>query len=131
MTAVADTRLLLTLEFPPNEEIKKRAEVLVQREIARRLLAPSIVLAEFVRIAGSRIGGEAARVRIRFLKDMGMRVLNLGEREALAAGSLLLAHRDIPIADALIASAVKTGDAEYVITDDPHHKTMGIKTRWM
>ena len=53
-----------------------------------RLLAASIVLAEFVGSPAPRIGGEAALVRIRFLKDMGMRVLNLGEREALAAGSL-------------------------------------------
>ena len=32
MTGVADTRLLLTLEFPPTEETKKRTEDLVQRE---------------------------------------------------------------------------------------------------
>jgi predicted nucleic acid-binding protein len=131
LPAVVDTRLLLTLEFPPNEETKKRAEILVEREIAHRLLAPSIVLAEFVRVAGSRIGGDAALVRIRLLKERGMRVLALGEREALAAGSLLLAHRDVPIADALIASAVKIGEAEYVVTDDPHYKTLGIRTRWM
>jgi hypothetical protein len=31
---------------------------------------------------------------------------------------LLLAHRNVPIADVVIASFVKTGIAEYVLTDD-------------
>jgi len=56
---VADTRLLLTLEFPPDEETKKLAEDLVSKEITRRLLFPSVVLAEFIKVAGPRIGKEA------------------------------------------------------------------------
>jgi hypothetical protein len=30
----------------------------------------------------------------------------------------------------LIGSFVKTGAGEYVVTDDPHYKALGIKTRW-
>ena len=130
MTGVADTRLLLTLEFPPSVEVKKQVEELTQKEIAKRLLAPSIVLTEFIKIAGPRIGKEGAKTRLRLLKEKGMRVAPLEETEGIAAGDLLLSHQDVPTADALIGSLVKTGTAEYVLTDDPHYKTLGIKTRW-
>lgn len=130
MTGVADTRLLLTLEFPPSEETKKKVEELTSKEIAGHLLAPSIILSEFLKIAGPRMGEDAAKVRLRLLKDRGMRTIPLGQEEALAAGSLLLSHQNVPIADALIASFVKLGTAEYVVTDDPHFKTIGIRTKW-
>lgn len=130
MTGVADTRLLLTLEFPPDEDIKRRAVAFAEKEIAKRLLAPSIILTEFVKIAGARVGEDAARTRLRLLKDRGMRTVALDEDEALTAGSLLLSHQNVPIPDALIASFVKTGVAEYVVTDDSHYKILGIRTKW-
>jgi predicted nucleic acid-binding protein len=121
---------LLTLEFPPTEEIRIKAADFVEKEIARHLLAPSIILTEFIEIAGARIGEDAAKTRIRLLRERGMRTVALDEEEALVAGSLLLSHRNVPIADALIASFVKTGVAEYVVTDDPHLKELGIRTKW-
>jgi hypothetical protein len=60
-----------------------------------------------------------------------MRTVALDEKEALAAGSLLLSHQNVPIADALIASFVRTGVAEYVVTDDPHYRTLGVRTKWL
>jgi len=131
LTGAADTRLLLTLEFPPSLETKKQVEELTQREIGKHLLAPSIILTEFIKIAGPRIGKEGAKTRLRLLKERGMRVVALEQREAMVAGDLLLSHQDVPTADALIASLVKTGAAEYVLTDDPHYKALGIKTRWL
>ena len=130
MTSVADTRLLLTLEFPSTDDKGARTERFLEKEIARRMLVPSIVLTEFIEYAGARIGEDAARTRIRVLKEKGTKTVPLGEQNALIAGSLLLSHRNVPIADALIASFVKIGVAEYVITDDPHFKSMGIKTKW-
>jgi hypothetical protein len=130
LTGVADTRLLITLEFPPTPETKKMVEDLAQKEIAKHLLAPSIILTEFIKIAGPRMGRDAARTRLRLLRDRGMRTVALEEDEAMVAGDLLLSHHDIPTADALITSFVKTGVAEYVVTDDPHYKILGIKTRW-
>ena len=88
MTGVADTRLLLTLEFPPSEEAKKKIQDLTKKEIARHLLAPSIILAEFLKIASPRMGEDAARIKVRLLKDMGMRTMPLDEEEALVAGSM-------------------------------------------
>ena len=131
MTAVADAPLLLTLQFPPSKEIAERVEEAISREVVGRLLAPSIVLTEFVKIAGARIGESAALLRLNLLKERGMRVIPLGEELALVAGRLLLSHPDVPIADALIASLVKIGEAEYVITDDPHYQDMKVRTKWV
>ena len=131
MTSVADTRLLLTLEFPPTEALGAKVERFVEKEIARQLFAPSIVLTEFIKYAGARIGEDAARTRLRVLKEKGLRTVPLAEKDALTAGSLLLANANVPIADALIASFVKNGAAEYVVTDDLHFKTLGVKTKWI
>ena len=131
MTSVTDTRLLLTLEFPPTEALGLKVERFVEKEAARQLLAPSIILTEFIKYGGSRIGEDAVRTRLRVLKEKGLRIVPIAEKDALVAGSLLLANPNVPIADALVASFVKNGAAEYVITNDPHFKTLGVKTRWI
>jgi predicted nucleic acid-binding protein len=131
LTSIADTRLFLTLEFPPTEVLGSKIENFIEKEIARQLFSPSIVLTEFIKLAGARIGKDAAITRINLLKDKGLKILPLDEKIALIAGTLLLSHANVPIADALIASYVKNGVAEYVITDDIHFKTLGIKTKWI
>jgi predicted nucleic acid-binding protein len=131
LTSIADTRLLLTLEFPPSKEIAAKAEDFIEKETTRQLLVPSIVITEFIKYAGARIGEDAAMTRIRLLKEKGLKIANLDEKNALTAGSLLLAHPNVPIADALIASFVKNGSAECVVTDDLHFKTLGVKTKWI
>ena len=102
-----------------------------EKEVKGHLLAPSIVLTEFVEIAGAKIGEEAAKTRLRLLKERGMQTLPLDEKQALVAGSLHLAHRNVPLADAVIASYVKSGAAEYVVTDDVHFRALGVKIRWI
>ncbi len=131
MTSVADSRLLLTLEFPPNPEAKVKIRDLFEKELRGRMLAPSIVLTEFIKHAGAKIGEDAAKTKIRLLKDMGLQIVALDEECALVAGSLLLSKQDTPIADALIASLVKNSLADYVLTDDTHFKELGIKTKWI
>ncbi len=131
MTAVADTRLLLTLQFPPSKETKLRVEKTISSELASRLIAPSVVCTEFVKIAGARIGQSAAELRLDLLKERGMKLTPITEEMALTAGRLLLSHQDVPIADALIASPVKMGEAQYVVTDDAHYQTLRIRTKWI
>ena len=131
MTAVADTRLLLTLQFPPTKELKARIEEIITRELAGRLVAPSVVSTEFLKIAGARIGESTAELRLNLLKERGMKVIPITEEMALIAGRLLLSHQDVPIEDDLIASPVKMGDAQYVVTDDPHYQTLKIRTKWI
>ncbi len=131
LTGVADTRLLLTLQFPPDNQTRSKIEETIARELAGRLISPSIVLTEFLKIAGSRIGEATARLRLNLLKERGLRIVSLTEDMALLAGKMLMTHQDVPIADALIATPVKLGDAEYVVTDDPHYRTLGIRTKWI
>ena len=129
LTSVADTRFLLTLQFPPDKETAKNVENLLNRELSDGLIAPAIVLTEFMKLAGAKIGEEAALSRINLLKSRGMRIAPLTERICVNAGNLLLAKRNIPIADALIASFVKLREGEYVITDDPDYDELGINTK--
>lgn len=131
MTSVADTRLLIFLEFPANQEMASRTREFFKKELRGKLLAPSIILTEFVEIAGAKIGEEAAKTRLRMLKERGMETMPVNEENALIAGTLLLSHRNVSTADAIIASYVKTGAAEYVVTDDPHFKALGVKTKWL
>jgi predicted nucleic acid-binding protein len=130
MTSAADTRLLLTLQFPPDEEIRDMVRTFIQKEIARGIIVPSIVLSEFVKIAGSRIGIQAAFGTINTLKEHGMKVRSIDEHLAMEAGKLLLKHRDVPFADALIAAFTFSKIAEYVLSDDPHFEVLGSKTKW-
>lgn len=100
-------------------------------ELKQQVIVPTIVLTEFIKIAGIKIGQEAAKNRIRQLKERGLQIVSLDENHSLTAGSLLLLNGNIPIADAIIASYVINGDADYVLTDDPHYKTLNIKTKWL
>ena len=131
MTSVADTRLLGFLEFPPNEEIRERTRDFFEKELRKKVVLPTIVLTEFIKVAGIKFGEEGAKNRIRQLKEKGLQIVPLNEEQALTAGHLLLSYQNVPIGDAIIASVVKTGVADYVLTDDPHFKALGIKTKWL
>ena len=131
MTSVGDTRLLIELEFPSREESGLKIRDLLEKEIEKKLLIPSIVIAEFIEIAGAEIGVDAAKTRIRIIKEKGAKIIAIDEEAAIVAGCLHLNNRNVPIADALIASFVKNGVAQYVITDDPHFKTLNVKTKWV
>lgn len=94
------------------------------------IILPSIVLAEFVKIAGSKIGMQAAVGTINMLRERGMKVRPIDEELGLEAGKLLLKHGNVPFADSLIAAFTSIKIAEHVLSDDPHFKILGIKTRW-
>lgn len=130
MTAVADTRLLLTLQFPPDDIVKNKVQTLIQKEITHGITLPSIVLSEFLKIAGSRIGIQATTRTINILKERGMKVRSIDEELAMEAGKLLIKHTSVPFADSLIAAFVSTKIAEYVLSDDPHFNILGTKMRW-
>jgi predicted nucleic acid-binding protein len=130
MTAVADTRLLLTMQFPPDEMTNHKIRAFVQKELGRGIILPSISLTEFLKVAGAKIGVQSAIRTINILKERGMRVKPIDEDLALEAGKLLVKSRNVPFADALIAAFVSNGIAEYVLTDDPHFIILGSKTKW-
>jgi predicted nucleic acid-binding protein len=119
------------MEFPATPETGRKARDFFEKELKQKVLVPTVVLAEFIEVAGARIGEEAARTRIRLLEQRGVQIVPFDEPHALKTGSILLSNRRIPLADAIIASYIKTGEADYVLTDDPHFKTLNIKTKWI
>jgi len=131
MTSVCDTRLLITFRFPPSEETKQKITKLVQRELGERLLVPSIVLAEYVKVASKKVGVEAAITHIHELESRGIIVTNINREIALEAGRLLAKYPNVPIADALLAASATVYSADHVVTNDPHFKKLGVKTQWI
>jgi predicted nucleic acid-binding protein len=123
--------MLIRLQFPANQVQDAQTRTFFEKELSGGLFAPTIVLTEFIEVAGTKIGKEAAENRLRVLKEKGLEIVELDEKTAFIAGELLLAHRNVPITDALIAAYVKTGEADYVLTDDPHFKTLNVKTKWL
>jgi hypothetical protein len=130
MTSVVDTRLLLALQFPSDRTTGEKIRIFIQKEMTRGIMLPTIALSEFVRIAGSRIGIQAALMTITTLKEHGMKVRAIDEQLALEGGKLLLKHGPVPLADSLIAAFTASNIAEYVLSDDPHFEDLGSKTRW-
>jgi len=129
--SVADTRILLTLQFPPDDAARDRVREFLQKEMAGGVvIIPSIVLSEFVKIAGARTGLQAAIRTIDMLKERGMKVRPIDEELALEAGRLLIKHREVPFADSLIAAFATSKIAAYILTDDPHFEILGSKTKW-
>lgn len=130
LTVVADTRLLLAFKFPPTKETKQRIVSLMEESLRRGLLVPSIVVTEFIKLAGKRLGEEAALI---FLKELTIRratIIAIDEKVAIEAGKLALRHWDVPIADILIGATTLVHHAEHIVSDDQHFKQMKLKTKW-
>ena len=119
-TSICDTSFLMTFRFPPTEDARQRVMRLMQRELGRHLLIPSIVLTEYMKIAGGRVGSEAALTHLNEIESRGATVIDLNKQIALEAGKLLNRDPDFPIADALLAASAVLHSAEYIITSDEH-----------
>jgi predicted nucleic acid-binding protein len=130
MTSVADTRFLLTFQFSPDEAPREKVRVLLQKELASGMVLPAIVLSEFVKVAGAKIGVQAAVRTIELLKERGMKVKPVDEEVTLEAGKMLLKHTNVPFADALVAAFTFCKIAQYVLSDDPHFQVLGCRTKW-
>jgi predicted nucleic acid-binding protein len=130
MTVVADTRFLVVFTFPSTDDEASKARELMHRSLRERLVVPSIVVAEYVKAAGKKIGRDGALTRLANLKEGGATVMGLDERTAVRAGDLLL-RRDVPIGDAIVAATALTARASHVLSDDPHLAALGIRTKWI
>lgn len=130
MTVIADTRFLIVFTFPSTEQEKGNIRELMHRALRERLIIPTVVIAEYIRTTGRKIGKESATTRIADLKESGAEIASLDEEIALRAGELLLRHGDKPMGDAIIAATALIKGASHVVSDDPHFKELGLKTRW-
>ena len=131
MSAVADTRFLLTFRFPPTPTVSREISSLLQTELSHGMIIPSIVLTEYLKAAGGRIGFEAALTDLNDLHTRGAEIVDIDREVAVEAGQLLLSFPRIPVADALIGATSNIRRAGYILTDDPHFRLMKMKTRWV
>lgn len=131
MTAVADTRFLIVHTFPSTEVERDSIRGLMHRCLRERLIIPTVVLTEYLRIAGKKIGRQRATARILQLRESGAEFIPLDEKTAFLAGNMLLENREKPIGDAIIAATLVGKGASYVISDDPDFEDFGVTTRWI
>jgi len=131
LTVVADTRFLLSFEFPPTKEAKQKMANLMGESLRCGLLLPSIVVTEFIKLAGNKLGEEAAFIFLKELKIRGASIVAIDESIATEAGKLALRHWDVPIADVLISATMIVHRAEHIVSDDQHFKDMKLKTKWI
>lgn len=129
MALILDTRFLIAHAFPPSDEERRSVATFLSRISKERLLIPSIAIVEFIKVAGTRLGAEQAGIKLKLWIARGAGVLSVDEETAFLAGKLALRHRDVPMADVIIGALAKQHKAA-VITDDPHFKTLNIKTVW-
>jgi len=126
---VLDTRFLLTHTFPPTEDDRRKLRDFSSKIAREGLIIPPVVIAEFMRLAGPRIGREAAEARLRLWISTCAKVLEVGEEESFIAGRMALSYRRVPLADILIGAVAKSLRAS-VVSDDPHFFELGVKTLW-
>lgn len=131
MTVVADTRFLLTFKFPPTKETKQKIANLMEESLRRGLLVPSIVLTEFIKVSGKKLGEEATLIFLKELTIRGATIVSIDESIATEAGKLALRHWDVPIADVIIGATTIVHRAEHIVSDDQHFREMKLKTRWL
>jgi len=129
LALIIDTRFLIAHTFPPSIEDKKRIERFTARILKEKLLVPNIVVVEYIKIAGRRIGKEAAKTRLNLWRNIGVEIVSLTEELSFKAGELALKHPQIPLADTMIATIASKHNAR-IVTDDHHYNILGAKTLW-
>jgi predicted nucleic acid-binding protein len=131
MTVVADTRFLIVHTFPSTNLERDKAAELMRYCLREGLIVPTVVIVEYVKIAGIKVGKEAALTRILNFADSGAEFSALDDATAKLAGELLLKNRDKPMGDAIIAATTLKRKAVFIVTDDPDYKFFGVSTRWL
>jgi len=129
---VIDARFLLAHYFADDEGTLSRTRArLAKLRRERRGVLPSIVMAEVANVVCRSGGRDEALTQLRALEHSGLEVVPLDVGLARDAGLLRCAHRELPMADCVIAAtALRLGGR--VVTDDPHFsKVKGLRTTWI
>ena len=132
MKEILDSRFLLTHYAAGDEDTLSRTRTkLAELRKGRRGILPSIVIAEVTNAVCRSDGRDKALAQMRALEHSGLEVVPLDAALARDAGFLRCAHRDLPIADCVIAvTALRLGGR--VVTNDPHFsKVKGLRTTWI
>lgn len=132
MKEILDSRLLLFHYASKDETVLSRTrEKLARLRRERRGVIPSVVVAEMTNLVCREGGREAALAQLRALEHSGLEIVPLDVSLARDAGLLRCAHRDLPMADCVIAATAIQLRGR-VVTDDPHFsKVKGLRTTWI
>jgi len=130
MALILDTRFLLTYTFPPTLNDKRKIKNFFYKIISEEdVFISPISIAEYLKIAGKIMGLTASEIMIRRFESAGVKVEPLTSEDGIRAGELSLKYPNIPLADLLIA-AITLRLKGKIVSDDPHFKTIGLKTIW-
>ena len=132
MREILDSRFLVTHYTTDDEQIllRTRAKLAALRR-ERRGVLPSIVIAEVMNAVCREGGRDKALAQLRALEHAGLEVVQLDPELARDAGLLKCMHRDLPMADCVIAATALRLEGR-VLTNDPHFsKVKGLRTIWI
>ena len=129
MVIVLDTRFLIAHTFPPSKEDREAIQRFLRKHARETLVIPTVVISEFIKVAGRRLGRETAKVRMRaWLSSSRVEAVSLNVEIAEMSGELSSEH-NIPLADAIIASTARKLRGA-VATDDEHFRRLGVRMVW-
>lgn len=131
MTLVADTRFLLVHTFPADEEERDRVRELMHRSLREHLVIPSVVVTEYFKTGGRKIGKQGVSTQISVLKENRAEIFDPDESTALLAGELALKNEKRSMGDILIAATALAIHASHIISDDLYYHELGLKTKWL
>jgi len=129
---ILDSKFLLTHYGAKDEEVLSRTRTkLASLRKERRGVLPSIVIAEVANAICQEAGRAEALAKLRALEHAGLEVVQLDPELAREAGFLQCMHRDLPMADCVIAATALRLRGR-VVSDDPHFsKIRGLRTTWI
>ena len=132
MKEVLDTRFFAAHYASRDADILEwtRSKISALRR-ERRGLVPSIVVAEVAHFLCAKAGRRAALAQIRAIAQSGLELVPLGSEIAGQAGMTKCAHRDVPIADCIIAATALRADACVVSDDDHFRRIKGLRVIWI
>ncbi len=128
---IADTRFLIVHTLPSTELEREKIDELMHLHLREGLLIPTVVVVEYLKVAGRKLGKQAAILRIQKLKNDGAEFISLDEKIAFTAGELLLKEPEKPIGDVIIAATSLNAKARFLISDDPEFEQLWVKTKWI
>ncbi len=132
MREILDSRFLVTHYTTDDEQIlsRTRAKLAALRR-QRRGVVPSIVIAEVMNAVGREGGRDKALAQLRALEHAGLEVVPLDIGLARDAGVLRCIHRDLPMADCVIAATALRLEGRVVTNDPRFSKVKGLRTIWI
>ncbi len=132
MKEVLDSRFLVLHYASKDEAVLTRTrEKLTRLRKERRGVIPSVVVAEMTNLVCREGGRERALSQLRALEHSGLEIVPLDVSISRDAGLLRCTHRDLPMADCVIAATAVSLRGR-VVTDDPHFsRVKGLRTTWI